>query len=98
MLQRNEIMQILRQQRSRLSRNGVSRIGLFGSSLRGDTTANSDIDILVDFQNDKETFQNFISICELLEEAFNGQKLDIVTVNGLSPYIGKQILNEVEYV
>ena len=98
MSQKNEILQVLRQLKSSLSLYGVSSIGLFGSSLREDAGEDSDIDILVDFFNDKETYQNFISTCELLERALENQKLDIVTVKGLSPYIGKSILKEVEYV
>jgi Predicted nucleotidyltransferases len=98
MLQKNEILQILRQLKSSLSLYGVSSIGLFGSSLRGDAGVDSDIDILIDFFSDKETYQNFISTCELLEGALDNKKLDVVTLKGLSPFIGKHILNEVEYV
>lgn len=76
---------------------GVSKIGLFGSVIRGENRKNSDIDILIDFQEGKETYQNFLSVCDLLEELFQKHKLDIVTLKGLSPFIGKQILNEVEY-
>lgn len=80
------------------SQYGVSKIGLFGSVIRGENRENSDIDILVDFQEGKETYQNFLSVCDILEELFKKHKLDIVTLKGLSPFIGKQILNEVEYV
>ena len=98
MLQKSEILQTLRQLKSSLSIYGVSRLGLFGSTLRGDGGMDSDIDILIDFVSDKETYGNFISTCELIEKALKKQKIDIVTVNGLSPYIGEQILKEVEYV
>jgi len=98
MLSKNEILKTLKNIKGSLSQFGVSRIGLFGSSVRGDTSPNSDIDILIDFQNDKETYQNFISTCEFLENELKGQKVDIVTLKGLSPYIGKYILNEVVYV
>ncbi|RHR58312.1 nucleotidyltransferase family protein [Parabacteroides sp. AF17-28] len=80
------------------SQYGVSKIGLFGSVIREENRKNSDIDILIDFQEGKETYQNFLSVCETLEELFQKHKLDIVTLKGLSPFIGKQILNEVEYV
>lgn len=80
------------------SQYGVSRIGLFGSTLREENKNSSDIDILIDFQEGKETYQNFISVCDILENFFHKHKLDIVTLKGLSPFIGKQILNEVEYV
>lgn len=80
------------------SQYGVSKIGLFGSVIRGENRKNSDIDILIDFQEGKETYQNFLSVCDTLEELFQKHKLDIVTLKGLSPFIGIQILNEVEYV
>lgn len=80
------------------SQYGVSKIGLFGSTIRGENKNSSDIDILIDFQEGKETYQNFLSVCDILENFFHTHKLDIVTLKGLSPFIGKQILNEVEYV
>ena len=38
------------------SQYGVDKIGLFGSVIRGENRKNSDIDILVDFQEGKETY------------------------------------------
>lgn len=43
----------------------------------------------------QETYQNYMTVCEILENRFKRQKIDVVTVKGLSPYIGQQILNEV---
>ena len=77
---------------------GVSQLGLFGSTVRGENTAKSDIDILIDFGAGQETFHNFMGACNMLQDAFSGIKLDVVTKKGLSPYIGQSILNEVEYV
>lgn len=81
-----------------LSNYGVSSIGLFGSTVREENTPYSDIDILIDFSADSETFSNYIIVCDLLEKLFTNHKIDIVTKNGLSPYIGKNIFSEVEYV
>lgn len=77
---------------------GVSQLGLFGSTVRGENTPKSDIDILIDFDNEQETYLNFIDACNILQNAFGKIKLDVVTKKGLSPYIGQTILNEVEYV
>lgn len=77
---------------------GVTQLGLFGSTVRGDNTPKSDIDILIDFGYGQETYRNFMGACTMLQDAFAGVKLDVVTKKGLSPYIGKTILNEVEYV
>ena len=77
---------------------GVSQLGLFGSTVRGENTPKSDIDILIDFNADQETYLNFINACTILQNAFGKIKLDVVTKKGLSPYIGETILNEVVYV
>ena len=77
---------------------GVCQLGLFGSTVRGENTPKSDIDILIDFSAGQETYLNFICACNILQDAFGETKLDVVTLKGLSPYIGKAILNEVEYV
>ena len=77
---------------------GVSQLGLFGSTVRGENTRKSDIDILIDFNAGQETYLNFIDACNILQSAFGRIRLDIVTKKGLSPYIGDTILKEVEYV
>jgi predicted nucleotidyltransferase len=77
---------------------GVCQLGLFGSTVRGENTSKSDIDILIDFNAGQETYLNFMDACNILQDAFGKIKLDVVTKKGLSPYIGKTILNEVEYV
>ena len=77
---------------------GVSQLGLFGSTVRGENTSKSDIDILIDFNTGQETYLNFMDAFSILLEAFGKIKIDVVTKKGLSPYIGEMILKEVEYV
>ena len=77
---------------------GVCQLGLFGSTVRGENTPQSDIDILIDFSLGQETYLNYLNACNILQDAFGKTKLDVVTKKGLSPYIGETILNEVEYV
>ncbi len=77
---------------------GVSQLGLFGSTVRGENTRKSDIDILIDFNAGQETYLNFMDACSILQSAFGKNKLDVVTKKGLSPYIGETVLKEVEYV
>ena len=69
-----------------------------GSTVRGENTRKSDIDILIDFNAGQETYLNFMNACSILQSAFGKTKLDVVTKKGLSPYIGETILKEVEYV
>lgn len=70
---------------------GISKIGLFRSYARQQETKDSDIDILIDFDGDKETFDNFMAICNLLEQLFSEHQVEVVTTNGLSPYIGPYV-------
>jgi predicted nucleotidyltransferase len=51
-MNRDQIIAVLRAQEPELRRRGVRHIALFGSAARGDTTAASDVDILVDLQPD----------------------------------------------
>lgn len=81
-----------------IRQHGISKIGLFGSYARQQQTEDSDIDILIDFEGNQETFDNFMAICNLLEQLFSEHKVEVVTTGGLSPYIGPYILKNVEYV
>jgi predicted nucleotidyltransferase len=76
---------------------GVKSIGLFGSFVRSQSSPDSDIDILVEFDAGKRTYDNFIDTCFLLEDLL-GRRVELVTVDSLSPYIKRYILEEVEYV
>jgi hypothetical protein len=97
-LNRNIIISLLIQNENSLKQFGVSKIGLFGSFLTGFQNEESDIDLLVEFHKDKISYDNFINLCFLLDGLFQGRKVDVVTKNSLSPYIGPKILQQVEYV
>ena len=97
MKSREYILSALKQHRNELLNFGVVNIGLFGSYVRGEQTDKSDIDILVEFATDKENFDNYMSVYDILENLFKNEKIEVVTKNGLSPYIGPKILKEVMY-
>ena len=71
---------------------------LFGSYCTATDDKKSDIDILIDFEPDKENFDNYMAVYDIIEKLFKNEKIEIVTKNGLSPYIGPKILKEVMYV
>jgi len=98
MLTKDTIEEQIRRNANRFSAFGISKIGLFGSYARQEQNKNSDIDILIDFEEGKETFDNFMAACALLDALFKEHKVEVVTAKGLSPYIGPHILNSVEYV
>lgn len=56
----------------------------------------SDLDVHVEFTEPVGFFE-FIDLEEYIE-GLVGIKIDLVSVKGLKPYIGNQILNEVIYV
>jgi len=72
---------------------GVQRLALFGSVLRGEARPESDIDLLVQFAPGAKTFERFLSLSELLERILE-RRVDLVTTEALSPYIGPKILAE----
>lgn len=98
MITREYILNTIRIHLTDLNRFGIRNIGLFGSYARGEQRKDSDIDILIDLSPEKENFDNFMSVCDYLEQLFKNEKIEIVTKNGLSPYIGPHILKEVVYV
>jgi predicted nucleotidyltransferase len=94
---KEEITNILRKNAARLQGFGLKRIGLFGSFVRGEQQPASDIDLLVEFEQSKKTFDSFMGLCFFLEDLL-GRKVEVVTRESLSPYIGPHILAEVEFV
>jgi predicted nucleotidyltransferase len=75
---------------------GLQEIGIFGSYARGDQEENSDIDMLVEVVRPMG-FVKFIKLENRLSEIL-GIKVDLVIKKALKPYIGRRILQEVQYV
>ena len=74
----------------------VSKIGIFGSVVRGEQKRSSDVDILVEFSKPISLFK-FLELEELLTGLI-GQKVDLVSRKALKPHIGENILQEVREV
>lgn len=87
----------LQRHQAELKKYGVQKIGLFGSFVRDEGTDESDIDFLVDFEKEKKSFKNFMDLAFFLEDLFH-RKVEIVTPQALSPYLGPHILKTIEYV
>lgn len=94
---KEDVVKALREDAARIVALGVARLGLFGSFARGNQNAESDVDILVEFHTGQKTFDSFMQLSYLLEEALL-RHVELVTRESLSPYIGPHILEEVEYV
>lgn len=94
---KKDVIKRLKDLRSDMKELGVKRLGLFGSYVREAQHAESDIDILVEFESGKKTADNFMRLSFLLEEKL-GHPVELVTIEALSPYLSSQILEEAEYV
>ena len=97
MTRRAKFLKVVDQDSEQLRKFGVAQLGIFGSVRRGDDQDGSDYDILVVYENGKKNFRNFAGLVDFLEERLGGT-VDLVTKEGLSPFIGPHILEEVEYV
>ena len=76
---------------------GVQRLALFGSVVRGQARPDSDVDLLVQFSPGAKTYDRFFALSELLEACL-GRRVELVTVEALSPFLGPHILTEAEDV
>lgn len=74
----------------------VNNIGLFGSYVREDQTAGSDLDILVEFSQPISLLR-FVSLKRRLSELLD-VNVDLVMKKALKPRIGERILSEVVYI
>ena len=72
---------------------GVRRLALFGSVVRNEARPDSDVDVLVEFQPERKSFDRFLALAELLERALE-RRVEVVTTEALSPFIGPHILAE----
>jgi len=74
----------------------VKRIGLFGSYVRGEERKKSDIDILVEFEKGKKTFDNYMGLALFLEDLLS-LKVDLVIRENIKTLLKPYILKKVEY-
>lgn len=72
---------------------GVKNLYIFGSYVRGEQTPESDIDILVEFEKGKKTFDNYMDLKFYLEELF-GKKVDLIIKEAVKPRLKKYIYKE----
>lgn len=75
----------------------VKEIGIFGSFVKGEETAESDIDVLVTFEKGHKDFFNYMRLKYCLEDLI-GREVDLVIKEAVKPGLKEKILSEVEYV
>jgi len=93
---KRDLFALLANHQEQLKQFGVKRLGVFGSFARGQQSNSSDVDILVEFEQGKKSFDNFMHLAFFLEQQI-GRRVELITPESLSPHIGPHILREVEY-
>jgi predicted nucleotidyltransferase len=77
-------------------RFGVRDLAVFGSVARGEASATSDLDVLVDFEG-PATFDGFMGLKSFLEDTL-GVKVDLVTRAALNPRLRARVESEARRV
>ncbi|CAN5333853.1 nucleotidyltransferase [soil metagenome] len=96
MRQLADIKSILEQLKPELAQKyHVRSIGLFGSVVRNDFSASSDIDVIVDFF--KPVGVEFIDLADFIEQQLK-HRVDLVSKNGIKDKYFKAIEPEIIYV
>lgn len=92
-----EIKEILSFHKSNIQKKyKVNELGIFGSYVRGEQNEESDVDVIIDYEEAPSLLQ-LIDLENYLSDQL-GMKVDVVTKSGLKPRIKKRILADVIYV
>ena len=92
-----DVLQILKEHEILIKEKfGVKRIGIFGSFVRGEEKAGSDIDVLVEFDETKTTFDYYMDLKFYLEDLFK-REVDLVIESSIKPRLKDNIMREVVY-
>ncbi len=96
MKNKDEILKILEELREEIKKKYKAKaIGVFGSVIREEQKETSDIDVLVDFEDDADLF-DLTGLALFLEDKLN-QKVDVVSKGALREEIKEGVLKEVTY-
>lgn len=96
MNRKNDILHILSQNKESLySKYPIKSLAIFGSIARDDQTEESDIDLLVEF--DDNIGIRFIDLAEEIESLLN-QPVDLVSKNAVKPKYYNSFEKELIYV
>jgi len=91
------ILGALAEHRERIRSPGIRRIGVFGSFARGEEREESDIDILIEFEEGGRSFDTYMGLKFFLEDLF-GRRVDLVDRDAIKPALAPHILWSVRYL
>ena len=73
-------------------RHHIRSLALFGSVLREDFGPESDVDVLVEFEEGRVPGVDFVRIQDELSRLLGGRSVDLVTPRALSPFLRERVL------
>ena len=86
-MKREEIIARLRENEAALRQRGVAHAALFGSRARGDQRAESDTDIMIEFDPAARiTVFDYAGLKDYIANLYDG-RVDVVNRDGLKPYV-----------
>ena len=89
----NELLKAKREDILRIAaKHGARRVRVFGSVARGEASAGSDVDFLVEFEPGRSLFDHAALLLDL--EQLLGREVDVVTNRGLRTRIRERVLAE----
>ncbi|NEP76685.1 nucleotidyltransferase family protein [Okeania sp. SIO2G5] len=91
-MQRKEALEIITSHKTTIKDFGVKSLMLFGSVARDEAQADSDVDLLVEFDRPVGLF-TFIRLKRYLEEIFD-TSVDLGTPDSLKPYLQAPVTQE----
>ena len=92
-----EALQTLRKAEAELRAKGVIHAGIFGSVARGEQHAESDIDVIVDFDpSARITIYDYVGIKDEISELFE-QPVDVIDRRGLKPHLREPVARDLVY-
>ena len=92
-----DIIRITRQNEIKIRSFGVRRLGVFGSFVKGNNTENSDVDILVSFEDVPKIAKAYFGLKFYLEDLLN-IKVDLCRDKDIRIELKEEILRSVKYV
>ncbi|GAA4407550.1 nucleotidyltransferase [Nibrella viscosa] len=96
MLSEQELAEKLRQIKPTLERQfAVSQLGYFGSYSTGEANEESDVDILVDFN--QPVGWEFFRVQDVLEASI-GKRVDLITPRAIKPQLKQKIFQQLKLV
>ena len=95
-MKRDELLELLASHQAELVRLGVRSLALFGSVARDEGGPDSDVDLLVEFE-EGQTFDRYASLASFLEDLL-GLRVDLVTRAAVRPFLLSAIEKDTCYV